>query len=161
MNIYDLTNEYTALLDMLEDPDVDPEVLQDTMEAIGGEIEDKADSYAKVMKVLEGDVNTLDAEIKRLGTKKQTLKNNIDRMKNTLEMAMRACEKPKFKTTLFSFSIQKNPARVVISDESKIPAAYWDQPDPVINKTRIKDALKAGEQIDGATMEQGESLRIR
>lgn len=159
--LYELTNEYAELLDMMEDPDVDPEVLQDTLEAIDGEIEDKADGYAKVMKTLDGDVAALDAEIKRLSAKKQTYKNNIDRIKQSLEMAMRACDKPKFKTTLFSFSIQKNPAKVVIAKGAAVPAEFYDHPEPVINKTRLKDALKDGVVIEGVTLEQGESLRIR
>lgn len=159
--LYELTNEYLQLLEMAEDPDVNEETLKDTMDAIGGEIEYKADCYAKVMKTLDGDIASLDAEIKRLTSRKQTIKNNVDRIKNALEMAMRACDKPKFKTTLFSFNIQKNPARVVIAENAIIPEEYFDQPDPVLNKTRIKEALKAGIVIDGATMEQSESLRIR
>lgn len=42
--LYELTAEYQQLLDMARDPDVDEKALSDTMEAIGGEIEDKADS---------------------------------------------------------------------------------------------------------------------
>ena len=37
-SLYQLTDEYLQLLEMAEDPDVEPEVLKDTMEAIGGEI---------------------------------------------------------------------------------------------------------------------------
>ncbi len=40
--LYELTDEYRQLLEMLEDPDEDPEVIRDTMEGISGELEDKA-----------------------------------------------------------------------------------------------------------------------
>ena len=32
--LYDLTGEYLMLQEMLEDPDVDPEVVQDTLDAL-------------------------------------------------------------------------------------------------------------------------------
>lgn len=41
--LYELTDEYKQLLDMLEDDTVDPELLKDTLEAVDGEIEVKAD----------------------------------------------------------------------------------------------------------------------
>ena len=44
--LYELTNDYLTLLDMAEDPDVEEDVLRDTMEGIEGEIEIKADGYA-------------------------------------------------------------------------------------------------------------------
>ena len=51
--LYELTNDYLTLLDMAEDPDIDEQALIDTMEGIEGEIEIKADGYARVMKQLE------------------------------------------------------------------------------------------------------------
>ena len=43
MTLYELTDEFRQLLDMMEDPDIDPEVLNDTLEAVLGDIEYKAD----------------------------------------------------------------------------------------------------------------------
>ena len=42
-NIYELTNDFLELLNMLEDEEVDEEVIMDTLESIEYEIEDKAD----------------------------------------------------------------------------------------------------------------------
>ena len=33
--MYDLSGEYLTLLDMLEDPELDPEVIRDTMDTVG------------------------------------------------------------------------------------------------------------------------------
>lgn len=52
--------------------------------------------------------------------------------------------------------------RPVISDESAVPADYWRQPDPVLDKTRINVAVKAGDAIPGVTMSNGgHKLQIR
>ena len=164
MTLYELTEDYINLLEMAEDPDTDPEAFADTLEGIEGAIEDKADGYAKVIRTLEGDAAACDAESKRLRNKKIAIENNIKRMKTALQYAMEATGKTKFKTALFSFGIQKNPAAVVMDEGyiENIPERFLIPQDPVIDKKAIKEALKAGEDLEGiAHLEQSESLRIR
>jgi hypothetical protein len=164
MTLYELSDDYMNLLTMAEDPDIDPEAFADTLAGIEGAIEDKADGYAKVIRTLEGDAAACDAESKRLRNKKQIIENNIKRMKSALQYAMEATGKTKFKTALFSFGIQKNPAAVVMDEGyiENIPERFLIPQDPVIDKKAIKEALKSGEDLEGiAHLEQGESLRIR
>ena len=40
MRLYELTEQYKTLEDMVYDPAVDPETLKDTMEGLWGEIEE-------------------------------------------------------------------------------------------------------------------------
>ena len=159
--LYQLTEAYQELLSMALDPDTAPEALADTMEAIEGEFEDKADGYAKVMKTLDADVSAIKAEIARLTERKKSIETNIDRMKRALESSMRATGKTKFKTTLFSFGIQKNVPSVSILDESKIPEQFLIPQSPKIDKRAIMAALKDGEHYEWAEVVQTESLRIR
>ena len=159
--LYELTNEYLQLLEMAEDPDVDPETLADTMEAIGGEIEDKADGYARVMKQIEANAAGIKSEIDRLTARKTSMENNIKRMKESLQAAMEATGKKKFKTALFSFNIQKNPTSLKIDDPDAVPENFLIPQPPKVDNAAIKDALKAGAVYDFAHLAQGESLRIR
>ena len=164
MTLYELTEDYMNLLELAEDPDIDEQAFTDTLEGIDGALEDKADGYAKVIRTLEGDAAACDAESKRLRNKKQTIENNIRRMKAALQYSMQATGKTKFKTALFSFGIQKNPAAVVIDEGyiENIPDRFLIPQDPQIDKKAIKEALKAGEDLEGiAHLEQTESLRIR
>ena len=58
--------------------------------------------------------------------------------------------------------IQKNPPKVVIFDEQDLPAKFVEIVQTQrINKVAIKEALKAGESVDGARIDQGFSLRIK
>ena len=116
-SLYELTGQYLSLMDIAED--ADPDVLRDTLELIDGEIEDKADNYAKVIKNLEGESKTIEEEIERLNRKKKGIDNSIDSIKKNLERCMIVTGKRKFKTTLFSFGIQKNAPSVNVKDESK------------------------------------------
>ena len=162
MTLYELTQEYMELLAMAEEADLDEQKLKDTFEALSGEIEDKADGYAKVIAQLTAQKGMLKNEIDRLTSRASVLDRNIDRMKRSLEEAMQTTGKRKFKTDLFSFWIQKNtPSLILDVTDDAVPAKYHiPQPDK-IDKEQIKKDMKAGKDIDWAHFEQGESVRIR
>lgn len=164
MTLYQLTEDFRTLLELAEDPDVDPEVFQDTLEGIEGEIEVKAEGYAMVMKELEASELAIKSEVDRLNARRLSISNHIRHMKLALQDAMYTTGKTKFKTDLFSFGIQKNPPSVVIDEQyiENIPKKYLVQQEPTIDKKKIKEDLKAGVDLDGiAHLEQTESLRIR
>lgn len=169
-SLYELTGDFLSLMDMLYDEDVDEESFLEACEAIEMQIEDKADGYAKIIKSIDADVAGIDAELKRLGSRKAGLKNRQKQLKENLEGTMKAMGKTKFRTGLFSFGIQKNPPSVKVEDEPAFIAycqrngreVFLKYRDPEINKTELKNAiLKNGEAIDGVEVAQGESLRIR
>lgn len=163
--LYELTGQMQALLALMEDPDIDPQIIEDSLEAVSGEIEYKADGYARVMAELEARKAAVKAEKDRLAALESSLGKNIDQMKESLKTSMIATGKTKFKTDLFSFSIQKNPPKVVIDDPSRIYDAFLIPQEPKIDTAAIKAALKNEDEApmwDGiAHLEQGESLRIR
>lgn len=161
MTLYEITGEIMDLLTWAEDPDVDDQAFHDTMEALSLELEDKADGYAKAIRTLQGEVEAIKAEIDRLSKRKDAIENHIKAMKDNLEQSMIATGKEKFKTDLFSFGIQNNPASVVLDiDEDKVPDRFQIVTKK-IDKKGIGTALKNGEDIDFAHLEQTRSLRIR
>lgn len=163
-NIYEITQDYLTIMRMMEDPELDPQTLADTLEAVEGELEVKAENYAKIMRNLEGDIVAIKAEIDRLSAKKRAIENNIKFMKETLQEAMIITGKTKIKTDLFDFNIQRNVPSVVIDtdDVFKIPDEYLKYKEPEVDKAAIKEAIKKGADLTGiAHLEQGSSLRIR
>jgi hypothetical protein len=117
-----------------------------------------------VIRQITADTAGVTAEIERLTKLKKSMEGNVQRLKNNLQFAMEATGKTKFKTGLFSFGIQKNPPSVVMDEQylENIPEKYLVQQDPVIDKKKIKEDLKAGVDLEGiAHLEQTESLRIR
>jgi hypothetical protein len=159
--MYDLAADYMAVLQMATDPDIDPEAIADTLEAIGGEIEIKAENTAKVLKELEAEAAKLKVETERLEMRKKSIENNVKAAKAYLYNAMKITGKEKFKTTLFSFNIQKNPVKLVIDDETKIPKKYFVPQPAKLDAAKLKEDLKAGAVRKYAHLEQGESLRIK
>ena len=162
--IYELTDDWKRLMEYIEDPDVDQDVLLDTWLDLDGELEAKADGYAKVMAEEKAKAEALKAESDRLTARRKAIESKMERLKRALEQMMEATGKTKFKTELFSFGIQKNPPSVMIKDADAVPIDYMVPQPMKVDMTAVKNylkSLKEGETCDWATLEQGESLRIR
>lgn len=165
MNLYELTDQFLLLQEMLEDPDAETNVINDTLEAIEGEIEYKADGYAKVIRNMEGSLSVVKAEQERLAARKNLLESGIKKLKENLQQAMITTGKRKFKTDLFSFNIQKNggkaPVILDVKDTSELPdelVRIKEEPD----MDAIRKLIEAeGSCKYGHLGERGESLRIK
>ena len=161
MTLYDLTNEYKDLLAMMEDPDVDPEVLQDTIEAVGGEIEDKAEGYVIVAKELESEADKFDKEIERLTKRRDSLKNNAKRIKTTLLATMEEIGMPKLTTEHFKVSIAKNGGKTPMKITGDVPEEFLKYT-PAPDNDKIREALDSSLSLDFAHFEErGTHLNIR
>ena len=161
MTIYEIEEAFLKVLSWAEDPDIDDQAFHDTLESLSYELEEKADGYAKIIRQLKGEVEMIKAEIDRLTKRKTAIENHIGVMNHSLEETMIATGKEKFKTDLFSFNIQNNPASVVLDiEEDKVPDQYVVITRKV-DKKGIGQALKNGEDIEFAHLEQSRSLRIR
>jgi hypothetical protein len=160
-NLYQLTNDYETVLNMLYDEDADEEMILDTLEAIEGEIEDKADNYAKIIKELEAKQNARKEEAKRLTESAKVFENRVKALKSNLFNSMKATGKTKFATDLFSFNIAKNGGKQTLTIDGEVPEEYTKT--ITENDTdKIRQALEKGEKLTFAHFEpRGESLRIK
>ena len=164
-NLYEITGDLLTLQEMLEDS-VEDQALTDTLEAVQGEYEFKLESYCKVIKNLEADVDALKNEADRLNSKRAVLNANIDRLKKAMFDSMKATNTPKVKGTLFTVAIQKNGGKIPVITA---PDATTDKlPDELVtiiekpNLDAIREQLEAGKAVEGFSLgERGESLRIK
>ena len=75
--------------------------------------------------------------------------------------SLQAVGLPKVKGKLFTASLAKNPASVAITNEKALPVEYLIPQPSKPDKTAIKEALKNGTSIPGATLSQSEGVRFR
>lgn len=160
MKLFELTDNYNQILDMIDEG---AEGLQDTLESLEGAIEDKVDGIGRVLKALEYNTKAIKEEEQRLSQRRKTLENEANNLKVYLASQLDKIGKKKVKGTLYSANIQNNPPSVNVLDTEKIPEEYWVIPEvqPQLNKKALLQALKDGKEVEGATMTQGSSLRIR
>lgn len=160
-NLYQLTNNYETVLNMLYDEDIDEQMILDTLEGIEGEIEDKADGYAKIIKELEVRRDARKAEAKRLTDSAKVFENRVNTLKQNLFNAMKQTGKTKFATDLFTFNIAKNGGKQPLTIDGDVPDEYKKIIKENDNE-KIRADLEAGKELPFAHLEpRGESLRIK
>lgn len=160
-NLYELTSDWNKVANMLYDEDVDEKMILDTLESIEGDIEDKANGYAKIIKELEAKAKARKEEAKRLSDSSKTFENKVKFLKQNLFNSMKETGKTKFTTDLFSFNIAKNGGKQALTIDGEVPEEYTKT--VIENDTdKIRQALENGENLPFAHLEpRGESLRIR
>ena len=163
MNLYEVTGNILALQEMLESPIDDEDILKDTLEAVQGEYEAKIESYCKVIRNIEVDIQAIETEVTRLSEKKKVLKNNIDRLKKAMFDSMKATNTTKVKGQIFTVAIQRKGGKLpVIVD---VDTAYL--PKELVKVVESPDLEAIAKLIDSGNTqyahygERGESLRIK
>lgn len=160
LSLYDMNQEWQNVFEMLLDPDIPEDAVYDTLEMIEADMDSKADGYAKIIKSMEGDAAQIDEEIKRLQNRKASISKRKEWMKSKLYDSMKATGRTKFKTALFSYSIQKNGGAEPVDLMGVVPDEWLKPGEP--DTKRIREWLKAGNELPFAVLgDRGDSLRIR
>lgn len=163
--LYNITNEYKDLLDQMQSAEVDEETIQDTIESTGlkDDFKNKIDDYLYVIDELEASNKRINDEIKRLRERVTAQRNNAKRMKDTLTDTMKLLEIQKTRTDKYTVWVQKNPTKLNIQDDSFIPAEFYEEQEPKLNRKKLTDYLKEDEtrKIKGIELTQSEGMRKR
>lgn len=162
--LYELSNDYLEVLDMMDDDTWDEQTVMDTLEAVDGEFDYKAESMAKIIKSFQAKSDAVKEEIDRLTARRKSFENKAEFFKAVLFQNMQVIGKKKIKTALFAISIAKNggkePLKITGNIED-IPGKYLIPQDPIPNTDAIR-ALLAEKEVDWAHLEpRGEHLGIR
>jgi hypothetical protein len=162
MNIYKIQNEYQLLINQIIEADGEMTYeIQQALEINEQQLQSKAVDYSYVIKQLDSDCEQIDAELKRLQQLKKVRTNLAERLKNTISDAMNLYEVEKIETPLIKLSF-RNSESVEITNESQLDACF------IVTKTvtspdkkAIKDAIKSGVLVCGATISYNKNLQIR
>lgn len=155
MKLYELTEIYENIENLDDDVNV-----ASALATVDGELEDKLESIAKIIKNLDATAKAYEEEEKRLKARKMATKNRIDDIKRYVKENLEAMGKDKVEAGIFKWSLQFGPGRVEITDETKIPEEFFvTEVKPL--KTEIKKAIESGEITEGAEIVREKSLRLR
>ena len=166
-SIYELTNEFQTLWNLMEDGTLDDEALAGAFDVATEDLAIKLEGYCKFIKNLESDIAGLKEEEKRLATRRKTMENTIERAKEAMRFAMTTAGEKKLTAGSFTCSVQQNPPKVVIDEQylENIPEKYLTPQEPTINKKLMLEDLKDNFEVPElqgiAHLERSESIRIR
>ena len=164
MNLYDLATEYRQAADKLADLDLDEQTLTDTLEAISGDLETKATNTTMLVRNLESSAAAIKEAEASMAARRKALENRAARIKDWLLANMMVAGIQKIECPYFKLSVRENPPAVEIYEPDLIPAQYMKQPEPPPpspDKTAIKAAIQAGEEVPGCKLTRGTRLDIR
>ena len=166
MKLYELTNDYLALLDAIDNGEIPEEAIADTLEAITEEIESKADSIACVLKNLDADIIAIKAEEVRLAERRKAKEKSYERIKQYLSDTLQAAGLDKIETARNKITFRKSES-VEIDEEAFIIWAQKNRDDlltysaPKVNKTEVKKLLKNGDSIVGAELRINSNIQLK
>lgn len=166
LSLYGLSHEYVELYNALietadeETGEVDIDISK-ALEQVQGAFEEKAIATATVYRAMGNYSDEIDKEIKRL----QALKKHVDgEQRRIADYLTEACERTgtvSLKGVYANITFRKSE-QTVIDDESILPVDYVIEkitysPD----KTKIKAAIKAGQEVQGAHIEVKNNIQIK
>lgn len=167
MTLYEITGELLELQNMIEEG-ADPDIVNDTIESVEFDLEQKAEGYVMVIRNLEAQAKAIKDEEKRLREKRLSAENGIERLKKRLFDSMNATGKKKLNAGVFTLSVQKNGGAlpvIIDADVENMPKEMLKmviQPDTKRIAELLKDDQKSRYYSKFAHFgERGESLRIR
>lgn len=161
MKLYEISAELRAALAELDAADGvlegDLEMRLDLCEVAFAE---KVEGCLAIAAERQAEADAMAEAGRKLMARAKTQESSVHRLRDYVEACMRGAGARSVKTRLFTATIQRNPARLVLTGE--VPEAYTE----VVTTTKprtaaIKQALSDGLDLDFAHLEASESLRVR
>ena len=163
MNFYDVTKDYIERMELLEQG-INAETGEMTdntnqlaiwNEELTKDLKEKSSNIIAVVRNQELTIEALDNEIKRLKAMKDGIENRLDKFKAYIKSAMLINNIEKIDTNLGSIKFTKSTSTEIF-DESLIDKKFIE----VVTTEKIKKALKAGEEVQGARLVENKNLKI-
>lgn len=169
MSLYTLSQAQRDLLDQIE-AHTDPETGElcagyaDALDASEGLVAQKLEAIEAYRRELAGNIAMYKAEEDSLARKRKSAERKREALLDYMARCMDLMGFDRINAGLFELLFAATPASVLIADEAaiaEIPERFLRRKAPEIDKTAVKDALKAGEDLPWATLQAGRVLRVK
>ena len=160
-SLMQLTDEYKQLIEWAEDPETDPQTLNDTMESVTAEIRGKVDACNVVMARLESRRDLLKRMAKGLTDDAKKVDAHIDSFKQYIMNSMNSIGERKLQGDVYKMFIKANGGNQTMEvDDDAVPDNYKKTvTQTMIDKDKIKADLEAGKELTFARLlPRGEHL---
>jgi len=162
--LYEIVERFRHAEVAMADLGMGEQTIRDTLEAIEGEVSEKATNVAQVIRNIESLAeNIRDAE-QKMAARRKALEARADWLRGYLLDNMVAAGISKVESPWFSLTVRQNPPSVALDDVSLIPTDYWRAvlpPPPAIDRVAIRAAIEAGQDVPGARVVRGQRLEIK
>ena len=162
-SLYEMAVEYRAISDKLHDLDLPEEVIADTLESIGGDIQEKSVNVAKYFRNLEAMADQIKQAEAQMSARRKAIEKRASNLKQYLLTNMERAGISKIESPWFVISIKQNPESVIVDDESAIPRDYFKEipASYQLDKALVKSAIKDLHDVPGCHLERGTRIEIK
>lgn len=140
----------------------------DTLEAVEGEFDVKAENLACYIKQLKAEAETLKKEKLAFAKRQAQKEKQAEKLTKYLLSSMQAAGKTKIDMPRAVITVKRNAPSLVISDELGLVDWLMKNNDkllkyemPTVKKAEVKKQLKAGEEIPFVQLESKSSVTIK
>ncbi len=162
MKLYEYIDMHQKALVELEDMDLPAEVVEDTLNALVGDIEEKTKSVVAYMRNIGVDITAMKNAEREIKQRRQRLERREQWIESYVLHGMEVSEISVIETPYFAIKRQKNPPAVNVLDADEISDKYKTEVISYkIDKKKIKAALNDGKVVAGATLTQGWRLSVK
>ena len=153
MKLYEINQSILECIDNETGEIIDADKLNDLQIAR----DEKLENLALWYKDLLAEANALKEEKETFAEREKASKNKAESIKNYLSHVLNG---ENFKTTKCALSFRKSE-KTVIDDIYSIPESFLKYSEPKADLTEIKKAIKNGEEIKGAHLEETQNIQIK
>lgn len=158
--LFEIVDEFHELYELATDPEVDPDVFADTLEALTGELEVKGKGYVSVIKQLEMEMTQANIVAEQFKAKAKVRENHIKQMKEALKTAMTSIGTDTVEAGDWTIKIKKNGGvqpLVITGDVPDNMMKVIVEPD----NTKIREYLKENKAEWAHLEERGTHVEIK
>ena len=158
-NLNELAKLNYELGQLIENDELDEQTIADSLEMLKIEVEAEGNQIVIYYRDLDADIEKNKNVARQYTEYVKKLENRKKRLKQFLENYMNATNTEVIITDYAKINFRKSKA-VVIEDESLLGEEYFIIKKEA-SKTKIKEAINAGKDIQGARLIENRSLQIK
>ncbi len=163
ISLYEIAATYRADAARLADLDLPAEVVTDTLDAMSGELEVKAQNVVMYARNLQATAAAIKDAEEQMAKRRKAIENRAKHLIDYVQGCMETAEVQRIECPYFRLAIQAKPPSVDVYEPGLIPGQYMTQPEPPApapDKRAIAEAIKSGEEVPGARLVHGTRLAI-
>ena len=160
--LYELTAEFKAVADRLEEMELDAVTVRDTLDGYSADFDNKVIAIASLIRNIEATAVAIKEAEDQMATRRKALDNRAAWLRQYVISNMKTIGKESVDCPFFSVKVKTNQPSVIIADDCDLPVRFVSQKIVVSpDKKALKAALESGEVVEGVGLVCSNSLLIK
>lgn len=167
MSLYQMTTDFRRLLEAIESGEIPEEAINDTIEAVNGAWEERADAVISAIKELKVEAEAIRAEEIALAERRKRKAKTIERLSEYFSTSLKAIGKNKYESAKHVVTFRKSTSLTISDVEAFISYAMNEHPEAVRKKETLepdKEAIKElikTVKLPFVTLTEKENIQIK